>query len=152
MVRAASTSLACASMRKSIWVSTGLSLAVSTVSAGCGAGGSGASSKEIARGRNISGTGALLYERNCQHCHGENGEGDKGPAVLGRKTLQNTDFSTAQNLFDYLAEKMPADNPGSLDIGQYWNLTTFMVATMGKKIPGDRLSESNAEDIHIKKK
>jgi len=134
-------------MRQSILI-----LALSIAAMGC-AGAKGASTAEIAKGRNVAATGALLYERNCQHCHGENGEGgDKAPAVLGRSTLQKSSFTTAQDLFVFLADKMPADSPGSLDIGQYWNIVTFMVATMNKKIPDNRLSESNAEDVRIRKK
>jgi hypothetical protein len=53
-------------------------------------------------------------------------------------------------LFDYVAEKMPKDNPGSLDIGQAWNVVTFIVATHRKTIPDDRLSESNAPDVKLK--
>ena len=45
---------------------------------------------------------------------------------------------------------MPKDNPGSLDIGQTWNVVTFIVATHRKTIPDDRLSESNAPDVKLK--
>lgn len=117
--------------------------------AGCG-GAAGATEAEMANGRNQAGTGALLYERTCQDCHGVNGEGTKeGPAILGKKRLSKK-FSNAQQLFDYVVEKMPKDNPGSLDIGQYWNVVTFIVATTRKTIPDDRLSESNAPDVKLK--
>jgi len=104
----------------------------------------------MANGRNQAGTGALIYERTCQDCHGESGEGSKqGPAILGKKQLTKK-FANAQLLFDYVAEKMPKDNPGSLDIGQAWNVVTFIVATHRKTIPDDRLSESNAPDVKLK--
>jgi cytochrome c len=117
--------------------------------AGCG-GAAGASEAEMANGRNQAGTGALIYERTCQDCHGANGEGGKeAPAILGKKRLTKK-FANAQLLFDYVAEKMPKDNPGSLDIGQAWNVVTFIVATHRKTIPDDRLSESNAPDVKLK--
>lgn len=117
-------------------------------SAGCGA--AGASEAEMANGRNQAGTGALIYERSCQDCHGANGQGTKqGPAILGKKRLTKR-FANAQALFDYVAQKMPKDNPGALDIGQYWNVVTFIVATHRKSIPDDRLSESNAPDVKLK--
>jgi cytochrome c len=131
------------SLRRSLilWLALG--------AAGCG-GAAGATEAEMANGRNQAGTGALLYERTCQACHGVNGEGTKeGPAILGKKRLSKK-FSNAQQLFDYVAEKMPKDNPGSLDIGQYWNVVTFIVATTRKTIPDDRLSESNAPDVKLK--
>lgn len=115
----------------------------------CG-GAAGATEADMANARNQAGTGALLYERACQDCHGVNGDGTKqGPPILGKKRLSKK-FSNAQKLFDYVAEKMPKDNPGSLDIGQYWNVVTFIVATTGKAIPDDRLSESNAADVKLK--
>lgn len=117
--------------------------------AGCG-GAAGASEAEMANARNEAGTGALLYERVCQDCHGEHGEGTKqGPAILGKKRLTKK-FANAQLLFDFVAEKMPKDNPGSLDIGQNWNVVTFIVATHRKHIPDDRLSEGNASDVKLR--
>ncbi|HWA75412.1 MAG TPA: cytochrome c [Polyangiaceae bacterium] len=129
-------------------VQRSLVLGLVLVVAGCGA--AGANETEMANARNQASTGALLYERSCQDCHGENGQGTKrGPAILGKKRLTKK-FSNAQKLFDYVAEKMPKDNPGSLDIGQYWNLVTFIVATHRKTIPDNRLSESNAPDVKLK--
>ncbi len=122
-------------------------LAVSLLLSACG-GARGATEAEVADGKNISATGALLYERNCASCHGERGEGGPGsPAVLGKGLYAKSEYKNAQQLFDYVANQMPKDNPGSMDIGQYWNLVTFVVATTGRKIPDDRLSESNAADV-----
>jgi cytochrome c len=104
----------------------------------------------MANARNQAGSGSLIYERSCQECHGAMGEGTKrGPIILGKKRLTKR-FANAQHLFDYVAEKMPKDSPGSLDIGQYWNVVTFIVATHRKTIPDDRLSESNAPDVKLK--
>jgi cytochrome c len=101
-------------------------------------------------GRDVAATGGLLFERNCQSCHGEHGEGtDKGPAVLGKKRIGKR-FKNAQLLFEFIEKEMPKDNPGSLDVAQCWNLVTFMVAASGKKVE-DRLSESNAEDTRLDK-
>ncbi|HET9953388.1 MAG TPA: cytochrome c [Polyangiaceae bacterium] len=116
---------------------------------GCGRA-AGATPAELGKGRDASGTGALLYERNCQSCHGEQGQGTgKAPAILGRRALASGRFRNAEKLFDYVARKMPADEPGRLDIGQYWNIVTFMVATGGHRIPDGRLSEANAAKIKL---
>jgi cytochrome c len=125
----------------------GLIFAASAVT-GCGGG--GVTESELANARNEAGTGALVFERYCQDCHGDKGQGTKnGPAVLGKKRLSRK-FKNAQLLFDYVAEKMPKDNPGSMDFGQYWNVVTFIVATTGQKIPDERLSESNADTVKLK--
>jgi len=116
----------------------------------CGGGGSGASDAQIQKGRDAAATGALLFERNCQSCHGEHGEGtDKGPAVLDKRRLGKR-FKNAQNLFDFIIKEMPKDNPGSLDIAQVWNIETFMVVASGRNLE-DRLSEGNAEDTKLDK-
>jgi cytochrome c len=116
---------------------------------GCG-GVKGATEVEMGNGRNQAGTGALIYERSCQSCHGDHGQGsENAPAVLGKKRLAKR-FKNAQKLWDYVAKEMPKDDPGSLDIGQYWNVVTFLVATTGQNIPDERLSESNADTVHLK--
>lgn len=126
-----------------------LASAVCSCVIGCG-GGSGASDAQIARGRDMAATGALLYERNCQSCHGDHGQGtNAGPAIFNKKKLGKR-FKNAQRLFDYLAKEMPKDNPGSLDVAQYWNIETFVVVASGRKLE-DRLSESNAEDTKLDK-
>jgi len=127
--------------------------AISTIAglalSACG-GASGASPSEMAEGKGQASTGGLLYERSCESCHGKNGQGSSGaPAVLGKATLADSRFKTAQDLFDYVATNMPKDQPGALDFTQYWNIVTFMVATTGRKIPDDRLSESNAPEIRL---
>lgn len=118
----------------------------------CGKAGAGASEAQMSNGHNLAATGALLYERNCESCHGPAGQGSsKVPAILGRDVLSDSRFRNAQKLWDYVAEEMPKDNPGSLDITQYWEIVTFMVATTGRrKIPDDRLSESNASKIKLR--
>ncbi|MGC4093464.1 MAG: cytochrome c [Polyangiaceae bacterium] len=123
--------------------------ALAACAVACG-GGSGATDASIQQGKDMAATGALLYERNCQGCHGERGEGaDKGPAIFNKKKLGRR-FKTAQGLFDFLVKEMPKDNPGSLDIGQYWNIETFIVVASGRKLE-ERLSEANAEDVKLDK-
>jgi cytochrome c len=106
----------------------------------------------MAHARDLDRTGALLYERHCQSCHGPSGEGSKRvPAILGRATLSESRFRTAQELWDYVAANMPKDSPGGLDITQYWEIVTFMVASTGRrKIPDERLSESNAGTVRLR--
>ena len=102
----------------------------------------------MAEGRNAASTGALIYERSCESCHGERGEGTPGgPTILGKRRYARSDYKNAQDLFDYVAKTMPKDNPGTLDITQYWHVVTFVVATTGTPIPGERLSESNASEV-----
>ncbi len=110
----------------------------------------GATPAEMDHGKNQAATGALIYERKCQSCHGDHGQGsENAPPVLGKKRLAKR-FRTAQQLYDYVAKEMPKDDPGSLDFAQTWNVVSFLVATTGRSIPDGRLSESNAEAVHLK--
>ena len=125
------------------------SFALGSCVVACG-GGKGASDAQMQSARDMAATGALLYERNCQSCHGDHGQGTSdGPGIFNKKKLGKR-FKNAQRLFDYLAKEMPKNNPGSLDIAQYWNIETFMVVASGRKLE-DRLSESNAEDTKLDK-
>lgn len=110
---------------------------------------SGASEAQMVNARAVGSTGAVLWERHCQSCHGETGAGTKdGPAVLGEDTLIDGPFYDAQELWDYVARKMPKDDPGGLDMAQYWHIVTFMAGTTGRDIP-ERLSEGNAKEFEF---
>ena len=87
-------------------------LGVSFGVAGCG-GAKGATESQLAAGQNASATGGLLYDRHCAQCHGEQGAGNENtPAALGPGTIKSGKFATAQDLFNFLANEMPKDDPG----------------------------------------
>jgi cytochrome c len=100
------------------------------------------------QGENVAAAGAIGYERNCQSCHGERGEGsDKSPALWGDDTLES--YKTAHDLFLYIANHMPKDNPGGLTMREYWDITTFVVATRGVEIPDGYLAEGKAAKVRL---
>jgi cytochrome c len=134
-------------------LSSGLCLVAAAIlgaaSFGCSSKTSGASEAQMANARAVGSTGAVLWERKCQSCHGENGAGtDDAPAVLGEDTLIDGKFYNAQELWDYVARKMPKDAPGSLDMAQYWHIVTFIAGTTGRDIP-ERLSEGDADKFEF---
>src|SRR6266567_4599778 len=49
--------------------------------------------------------GAVLYQDQCQVCHGETGEGGLGPALRDSK-------KSPADLASIVAARMPANNPG----------------------------------------
>lgn len=128
-----------------------LAFALLTVG-GCSSTVVGATGQQLEHAKSLGPTGALLYERNCQSCHGARGEGTrKVPPILGREVLSRSRFKTAQDLWDFVAREMPMDNPGGLDITQYWEIVTFMAASTGRrKLPDERLSESNADQVKLR--
>ncbi len=69
--------------------------------------------------------GASVFADACSTCHGDSGEGNKQtPAVVGPGSLQK--FADDKALFDYLKEKMPKDDPGSLSDEEYRNVIAWM--------------------------
>lgn len=67
------------------------------------------SSTIAASGDPIQGNGAAIYANNCARCHGDDGEGDKGPAINAAKK-QAKYRSNPQSLINKISNgggKMP---------------------------------------------
>ena len=76
--------------------------------------------------------GEKVYGDSCSVCHGESGEGKgkKNPAVVGGRALEH--YKTGAELFAYLKEKMPKDDPGSLSESDYLSVTAWLLKKNGK--------------------
>ena len=104
--------------------------------------------------------GAKLYGDNCASCHGDKGEGTKGgPAVVGKDALpkdppkkakyRKVPFNTALDVAQYVMKSMPADNPGGLEPGQYWDIMAFDLKANGVDVSGKHIDEKTAGDIKL---
>lgn len=71
--------------------------------------------------------GREVYLAQCAQCHGKQGEGYIGPAVIGADAGL-TRFGTGQRFFDYVSSTMPQDNPGGLAEQQYLQVVTYLLA------------------------
>lgn len=67
--------------------------------------------------------GQLLYETNCAGCHGKDGNGGSGPALVGNETLQDAERTVNQILHG--GGRMPAFGPVLSD-EQIANLATYI--------------------------
>ena len=63
--------------------------------------------------------GEAIYARRCAKCHGANGEGKMGPSLVGPQH-HLSGYGTADVLFDYTRQIMPADRPGRMQEVEYW--------------------------------
>ena len=63
--------------------------------------------------------GKAIYARRCAKCHGANGEGKMGPSLVGPQH-HLSGYGTADVLFDYTRQVMPADRPGRMQEVEYW--------------------------------
>jgi mono/diheme cytochrome c family protein len=94
------------------------------------------------------GRGHELFLANCSRCHGDDGQGDIGPAVIGeRHGLRG--YGTAQGLFDYVSRTMPFDAAGSLSEQAYWDVLAYILTENGYLAEGTELGPENAADVDI---
>jgi mono/diheme cytochrome c family protein len=87
--------------------------------------------------------GQALYGGGCSHCHGArlNGAGQSdqppSPAVARAGFLRKWDGRTVAELFTYVRDQMPPDNPGSTSDQQAVDVVAYMFSV--SEIPaGDR--------------
>ena len=70
--------------------------------------------------------GETVFASHCAFCHGKNGGGGRGPAVIG-VTASLGKYNTAQGLLDYVSTNMPKSNPGSLSHQDHLNVVSFLL-------------------------
>ena len=104
--------------------------------------------------------GAKLYADNCASCHGDKGEGSGGgPAVVGKDALptdppkgaktRTMKFNTANDVFKYIKDQMPQDNPGGLKDDEYWDILAFDLKANGADVSkGVNGSTADAIKLH----
>lgn len=110
-------------------------------------------------GEDQAAEGAKLYAKHCAKCHGDAGQGKKGPAVVGKDALpldppakakvRKTQFHTAQDVAAFVAEKMPANKPGSLTADQYYDILAFDLKANGVDVSGKKIDPTTAAQIKL---
>ena len=89
--------------------------------------------------------GKAVYERTCQHCHGEQGHGGPHGSLAGeplydpgelaadpklKRTVGNY-WPYATTVFDYIRRAMPFDRPGSLGDDEVYAVTAYVLYLNG---------------------
>jgi mono/diheme cytochrome c family protein len=88
------------------------------------------------------GRGKVLYQKNCQDCHGttlDNGEFG-GPPIKGAYFRQHWGSGDVAGLFGYVNALMPPDRPGQLSPQSYADLTAFLLSSNGYAAGNEELS------------
>lgn len=85
--------------------------------------------------------GAKLYAQHCSGCHGDAGQGVKGPPVVGAQALpkdppatakkRSAEFRTALDVGQFVMANMPANAPGSLKPEEYLAILAFDLKANG---------------------
>lgn len=110
-------------------------------------------------GEDQAAEGGKLYAKHCAKCHGDAGQGKKGPPVVGKDALpldppatakvRKTQFHTAQDVAAFVAAKMPANKPGSLTTDQYYDILAFDLKANGVDIAGKKIDPTTAAQIKL---
>lgn len=92
--------------------------------------------------------GKAIYEERCAKCHGEQGQGKLGRALIG-SAANLGGYGTARGLFDYTRKIMPIDAPGKLLESEYWAVLAYILSE-NKLLPnGTTLGRQNAAGIRL---
>jgi mono/diheme cytochrome c family protein len=98
--------------------------------------------------------GQQVFTANCARCHGERGQGGgqddpEAPLIIGARAL--TGFRDGQDLYEYVTDSMPNDNPGSLPADDYWNVLAFLLAQNNLSGPGEPLGPATAAGVSMRR-
>ncbi|MBI2858133.1 MAG: cytochrome c [Chloroflexi bacterium] len=83
--------------------------------------------------------GREIFAQRCAKCHGEQGRGGQGPALMGPDAHLEK-FNTTQGLISFVEAAMPMDDPGSLSGEEYWKVVSYLITQNGlvsRDIPFD---------------
>ena len=92
--------------------------------------------------------GHAIYARRCAKCHGANGEGKMGPSLVGPQH-HLSGYGTADVLFDYTRQLMPADRPGRMQEVDYWAVVAYLLRENGLLPPSTALGTATAPQIPL---
>lgn len=92
--------------------------------------------------------GQAIYARRCARCHGEGGEGKMGPSLIGAKH-HLSGYGTADVLFNYTRQVMPADRPGRMLEVEYWAVLAYILHENGLLPPATILEAATAPQITL---
>lgn len=91
--------------------------------------------------------GEQVYASSCAMCHGDQGQGGNGPALIG-DDADLSQHGDGRGLLDYISEAMPASSPGSLTEEQYLDVTAYILEANGD-LSGEALTPEGAAEIPL---
>ncbi|HLU66099.1 MAG TPA: c-type cytochrome [Kofleriaceae bacterium] len=105
--------------------------------------------------------GSEVYGAHCADCHGPAGEGTAaGPPLVGPDALPRAprpsgaglraiELHTARDVLRFMRHEMPADDPGSLDDGEYLAVLSLLLHANGVAMPGREITDEIAARIAL---
>jgi mono/diheme cytochrome c family protein len=89
-----------------------------------------------------AGRGQRLYGEHCASCHGDSGQGDEAPRLVGLDegalpreprdgAVRDTEFVTVADVAGFVVENMPPSDPGGLSTEDYLAILAFDLKANG---------------------
>jgi len=76
-----------------------------------------------------AGRGQSSYREECLKCHAENlMGGEAAPALAGDEFLHKWNGKTAGDLFEWIRNTMPSEDPGNLSRRQYADIVAYILS------------------------
>lgn len=107
----------------------------------------GASTGAGAEASRLGDTGKQVYQQQCQSCHGNQGQGVIGPALIGSRASPAKYGPTAEGLYTYIRTNMPQTAPGSLSADEYLAVTTYLLLQNQLVSPTQRIDVGSLQQI-----
>jgi len=107
---------------------------------------SGAPSPKVSFSAAQAAAGDKLYAAKCSACHGERLEGGAGPALSGATltTLSKNTKLTIGDMFTFITQQMPLNEPASLTHDQYVSIMAYILHFNGYKAGAKSLTYAAA--------
>jgi cytochrome c len=89
-----------------------------------------------------AGRGQRLYGEHCASCHGDSGQGDEAPRLVGLDegalprepragAVRDAEFVTVADVAGFVVENMPPSDPGGLSTDEYLAILAFDLQANG---------------------
>jgi len=94
--------------------------------------------------------GKAMYAGNCSGCHGDAGQGNRAPAIIGANANLGK-YNTAAALLAFVSTAMPAAKPGTLTATQYQQGVAFLLVQNGFATASTPFDPNGLDKIALKK-
>ncbi len=93
--------------------------------------------------------GKTVFAGRCAKCHGDQGQGISGPAIIGQYANLGK-YNTAQSLLSFVDTTMPFDAPGSLSHQEYLQVLCYLLVQNNFASSSTTFNENGLASIQLK--
>ena len=124
---------------------------IAAIVIGLGSAATGMSSPKVSYSAAQATAGDKLYAAKCSACHGEHLEGGAGPGLSGATltTLSKNTKLTIGDMFTFISQQMPLNEPASLTHEQYVSIMAFILHYNGYKTGAKPLTYASATNSTV---